>query len=132
MRGKAGAPIFSRVFSMSPTFATLLTQPGRCLPLSFRFRGFLPAVLAQGITRRLHTAGTITGMALLPNRFWVANRTHPFGGMGKFGGPGQTGTMILRLFVCLLCLALPTALRAANAPSGLLCDLLEQDRKSVV
>jgi alpha-L-rhamnosidase len=40
--------------------------------------------------------------------------------------------MKLPYLLCLLGLTLPTALRAANAPSGLLCDLLEHPEETVI
>jgi hypothetical protein len=39
---------------------------------------------------------------------------------------------LLRLLFCLFCLTLPISLCAANAPSGLLCDLLERPEDTVI
>ncbi|MGH7950530.1 MAG: alpha-L-rhamnosidase C-terminal domain-containing protein [Limisphaerales bacterium] len=44
----------------------------------------------------------------------------------------NTGTMNLLRLLCLLGLTLPMALRAANAPSGLLCDLLAHPEETVI
>lgn len=40
--------------------------------------------------------------------------------------------MNLPLLLCLLCLSLPVASNAANAPSGLLCELLEHPEETVI
>src|ERR1035438_9629430 len=71
-------------------------------------------------------------MSFLRNRLCLANRPHPFEGMCRFRRAMQTSTMILRVILCLLCLALLTASRAANAPSGLLCELLEHPEETVI
>jgi len=44
----------------------------------------------------------------------------------------ETGRMTLPSFACLLCLTLPMASHAANAPSGLLCELLEHPEETVI
>lgn len=44
----------------------------------------------------------------------------------------QTGPVILACLLCLLCLAQPTRSYASQAPSGLLCDLLEHPEETVI
>lgn len=63
---------------------------------------------------------------------WVVNWPHPFEGMCNFRRAMDTRTMNLPWLLCVFGLTLPVALRAANAPSGLLCDLLEHPEETVI
>src|SRR6266699_1909488 len=52
--------------------------------------------------------------------------------MSKSSRAMKTGAMIFVLVFCLLCLTPPIVSRAANAPGGLLCDLLEHPEETVI
>lgn len=57
---------------------------------------------------------------------------HPFGGICNLRRAMDNGAMKLLGLFCLLGSALPVALPAANAPTGLLCDLLEHPEETVI
>lgn len=59
-------------------------------------------------------------------------RSHPIEGVYNLRKAIDTVTMNLRGLFCILGWALPLALHAANAPSGLLCDLLEHPEETVI
>ena len=60
------------------------------------------------------------------------NQTHPFEGMGNLLKRMDNGLLHMRRLFCLIGLALPIAVCAAVAPSGLMCDLLEHPEETVI
>jgi alpha-L-rhamnosidase len=73
-----------------------------------------------------------TALPFPRNRMQVANGFHPFEGMCNFTRTVNTVAMKWLWLFCLLGLMLPMTLCAANAPSGLLCDLLAHPEETVI
>jgi hypothetical protein len=68
----------------------------------------------------------------LRNGLQVVNLIYSFAQLGNSWQAMNVGMFNLPRLLCLLGLTLPMALHAANAPSGLLCDLLEHPEETVI